>query len=265
MLNQDQVILCGMMVLNADQCDETLRQAFPDQAERQQLSMRALHLYDAYLGIVNAALEDSFDPMTMVAFKGFLALELDMVKQDRIATVWSVSDLLAQYDLIEERDITFALSQDESFDSETYLAKRPLQARIDYYNSWFRIAKGKGMHVDLTALDPHLSTSSKQFLREELGRYVAEKNKYDARTDVELIIGILQGYVSEWPGRELTAGSLSPTDTASFVAQITEHSNWQTAQSGLSKKDAKKNLGYISNVIRHFFIPSGIFASIGRP
>lgn len=170
-------MLCGMMVLSAEQCEETLEQTFPGEAERQQRVMLVLNLYDANLGIVDAALEDSFDPMTLVAFKGFLAVELGMPKQDRIATVWSVGDLLLAHGLIEERDIPFALSQDERFDEETYYSKRVLQARIDYYNRWFRIAKVKALHVDLTALDPHLSTSSKQYLREKLGSYLAEKNK----------------------------------------------------------------------------------------
>lgn len=49
--------------------------------------MLALHLYDAYLGVVDAALEDSFDPMTMVSFKGFLAVEFEMPKPDRIITM----------------------------------------------------------------------------------------------------------------------------------------------------------------------------------
>lgn len=33
MLNQDQIILSGMMMLSEDQCEETLGKAFPDQPE----------------------------------------------------------------------------------------------------------------------------------------------------------------------------------------------------------------------------------------
>jgi hypothetical protein len=265
MLNQDQIILCGMMMFSAEQCEETLSEAFPGQSERQEHAMRALHLYDAYLGVVDAALEDSFDPMTMVSFKGFLAVELEMPKPDRIITVWTVSDLLAVYGLIEERDIQFAISQDEAFERSAYLAKRPIQARIAYYNSWYAISDGHGIYVDLSVLEPLLSDASKEFLRSQLRDYLATKDEFGAQMDVQLIIGILQGYMAKWPSRELSGDSLSQVETTSLIAKITEESNFQLAYTDFSTKHALKNLAYLNNVIYGFFIRSGIFASLDQP
>lgn len=261
MLNQDQIILCGMMMLSEDQCAETLGKTFPDQPEMQERAMRALRLYDAYLGVIDAAIEDSLKPMTMVAFKGFLAVELDMPKPDRIATVWSVSDLLAVYGVIEERDIQFALSQDEAFARSAYLAKQPLQARIAYYNSWFAVADGNGIYVDLSALEHLLSDTSKQFLRCQLSAYLVAKDEYRALTDSQLITSILQGFVARWPFRELSNGALSQKETASFIVRIIEESNFQMNNAGFSRQDTQENLVYVTNVINGFFIRTGIFTS----
>lgn len=260
MLKQDQILACGMTMLNPTQCELSLREAFPDQIERQQRVMLALNFYDAYLAIIDAPIDNALNPMTMVGFKGFLATELEMSKAELTVTVWAVSDLLALYGLIREGDVQFALSQDEAFDRCTYQGLNRLQDRISYYASWFAIQSGQGVYVDFTILDPHLSRSSQQFLRNHLGMYMIDKDADRAEMDARFITSIIQGYVTRWPHRDLSR-ALSVKETRSFIAEINAESDNQMARAGFTARDARINRGYLANVIQGFFIPADIFTT----
>lgn len=260
MLRQDQILACGMTMLNPAQCELSLKETFPDQIERQQRVMRALNFYDAYLAIIDAPIDDAPDPMTMVGFKGFLATELEMSKPALTATVWAVGDLLALYGLIREGDIQFALSQDEAFDRCTYQGLNRRQDRISFYASWFAIQSGQGVYVDFTDLDSHLSRSSQQFLRDQLGMYMIDKNADRAEMDARFVTSIIQGYVTRWPYRELSR-ALSVKETLSFIAEINTESDNQMARAGFTARDARKNREYLADVIQGFFMPAGIFTA----
>ncbi len=260
MLKQDQILACGMTMLNPTQCELSLRETFPDQIERQQRVMVALNLYDAYLAIIDAPIDATLDSMKMVGFKGFLATELEMSKAELTATVWAVSDLLALYGLIREGDVRFALSQDEAFDRCTYQGLNRLQDRISFYASWFAIESGQGVYVDFTNLDPHLSRSSQQFVRDQLGRYMVDKDADRAEMDARLITSIIQGYVTRWPHRELSR-ALTAKETRSFIGEINIESDNQMAQAGFTARDARKNREYLADVIQDFFMPAEIFTA----
>lgn len=116
-----------------------------------------------------------------------------------------------------------------------------------------------------SALESLLSGLSMEFLRSQLKGYLAAKNEYCAETDTQLILSILQGYVARWPLRGLSNGALSQIETISFIAEIIKESNSQLAHAGFSRKVARQNLSYISNVIEDFFVPSGVFVSLDQP
>ncbi|WP_313629547.1 hypothetical protein [Pseudomonas sp.] len=264
MLKQEQIFACGMTMFNPEQCHLSLKSVFPDQPERQKRILQALHFYDAYLGITDAAIDAALDPMSMVGFKGFMASEVEMMRPDIIATAWTVSDWLVTCGLLEERFVQFALSQDESFDKRTYQSMRPIQERIRYYSSWFIIGGGEGIYVNLTTVDPKLDRSSRLFLRNKIAEYMRDKQTDQAKMDAEFITSILQGYVYKWPKRCL-AESLSPRETESFVSQIISESDRQMANAGFSRKDAQLNLEYLLNVVTKFFIGKGLFSPLAEP
>ncbi|MNL63326.1 hypothetical protein D3C87_1874550 [compost metagenome] len=62
-----------------------------------------------------------------------------------------------------------------------------------------------------------------------------------------------------WPTRELNA-TLSAMDTASFIAEMNAELKRQMACAGSSRADARRNLNLVLNVVRHFFVRSGIFS-----
>ena len=220
--------------------------------------MEALHFFDAFLGVTDASIDHAYTPRSIAAFRGFLATEVDMPAADSLKIVWAVGYCLLVGRLIKEEDVQFALSQDEAFAKRLYQETSPLPERIKYYSEWFEISCGS-FAINLSYLDSRLSESSQQFLRDRLAVYLRDKDGCQAHTDVELIYSILQGYVMRWPTRELNA-TLSAMDTASFVAEISAESNRQMACAGFSRADARRNLNLVLNVVRHFFVCSGIFS-----
>jgi hypothetical protein len=262
MLKPHQILASEWAMLNLDKLEVVMEKAFPRQPERQLQAMEALHFFDAFLGVTDASIDHAFTPRSIVEFRGFLAAEVDMPAADSLRIVWAVGEWLVAGRLIKEEDVQFALSQDEAFAKRLYQETSPLPERVKYYSEWFEVSCGS-FAIDLSYLDSRLSESSQQFLRDRLADYLRDKDGYQARTDVELIYSILQGYVTRWPTRELNA-TLSAMDTASFVAEINAESNRQMACAGFSRADARRNLNLVLNVVRHFFVRSGIFSDAGK-
>lgn len=262
MLKPSQILAAEWAVLRLDKLKVLLPEIFVQQPERLQQAIEALHFFDAYLGVTDARIDHAFTPRAILEFRGFLAAEVDMSVVESLRTVWAVGDWLVSSGLIQEKDVQFALNQDEASAMRLYREASPLPERISYYSERFEISDGS-FAIDLSWLDSSLSESSQQFLRDRFVEYLKDKDAYQARTDVELIYSVLLGYTARWPARELSA-TLTPKETKTFIAEIKVESYRQMVFAGLTRTQADQNLKFVKNVIRHFFMRSGIFAIVSR-
>lgn len=260
MLKPSQILASEWALADLDTIKVTLKLAFPRQPARQLQTMEALHFFDAFLAVTDASIDHAFTPRAILEFRGFLAAEVDMPNADSMRIVWAVGNWLVWGGLIQEKDVQFALSQGEAFTTRMYQMATPLPDRIKYYSEWFKI-RGGSFVIDLSHLDSTLSEQSQQFLRDRLVDYLRDKDTYKARTDVKLIYSLLLGYTTKWPARELSA-TLSAKETAIFIAEIKAETNRQMFFAGLTRAEAKQNLKLVMEVIRQFFMRSGIFATI---
>lgn len=71
------------------------------------------------------------------------------------------------------------------------------------------------------------------------------------------------GYVAKWPTRELSS-TLSKKETVIFLEEIKAETDRQMFFAGLTHAKAKENRKFVMNVIRHFFVRSGIFSKVAR-
>ncbi|WP_062390145.1 hypothetical protein [Pseudomonas abietaniphila] len=262
MLKPSQILASEWAVLRLDKLEVLLPKIFVQQPERLQQAIEAIHFFDAFLGITDAAIDHAFTPRAILEFRGFLAAEVDLPTADALKIVWAVGDWLLAGGLISEEDVQFALSQNETCAMRLYQEASPLPERINYYSERFEIRDGS-FAIDLSWLDSSLSEQSQQFLRERFVDYLRDKDAYQARTDVELIYSVLLGYTARWPARELSA-TLTPKETTTFIAEIKTESYRQMVFAGLTRTQADQNLKFVKNVIRHFFMRSGIFATVSR-
>lgn len=262
MLKPSQILASEWTLADLDNLNVTLKLAFPRQRERQLQTMEALHFFDAFLGVTDASIDHAFTPRSVMEFRGFLAAEVDMPIADALRIVWAVGNWLIWGGLIQEEDLQLALSQDEGFAMRMYQEAAPLPDRIKYYSEWFEI-RGGSFIIDLSYLDSVLSESSQRFLRDRFVDYLKDKDAYQARTEVELIYSLLMGYTARWPGRELSS-TLSAEETTIFIAEIKAETDRQMFFAGLTNAEADENRKLVMNVVRHFFMRSGIFATVSK-
>lgn len=258
MLKKEQVLASEWVMLELEGLELRLMEAFPKEPERRRQSKEALHFYDAFLGITDASIHTAFTSKSLTAFKGFLAAEFDMPRAEFAALVWTVGEFHEAFGMLTGQDTHLALNHDDAVAQRAYRELSPIPDRIRYYRCWFNTRCGP-FFIDLCELSSRLSESSQQFLSDRLASYMKDKELYDAQTDAELICSILQGYISKWPGRELS-NTISKKQTSTFIGEIKSESNRQMAFAGFTRSDAKKNLSLVTNVIRHFFTHNGIFA-----
>jgi hypothetical protein len=262
MLKPSQILASEWAVLSLDKVMAVLPGIYAQQPERLQQAIEALHFFDAFLGVTDASDDHLFTPRALLEFRGFLAAEVDLPAADALKIVWAVGDWLVTGGLISEQDVQFALSQDETCAMRLYQEASPLPERINYYSERFEI-RGGSFVIDLSYLDSTLNESSQQFLRDRFVDYLKDKDAYQARTDVELIYSLLMGYVAKWPARALSA-TLSKKETVIFLEEIKAETDRQMFFAGLTRAEAKQNLKFVMNVVRHFFMRSGIFATVSK-
>jgi hypothetical protein len=261
-LKPSQILASEWALLLPEKLQMVAGKAFPHQPERQMQTIEALHFYDAFLGVTDAAIHHIFTPKALLEFRGFLAAEVDLPTADALRIVWLVGDWFVRNGFINEQDVQFFLSQDQAFVQRLYLESAPIPDRIKYYSEWF-VIRGGSFAINLSYLDSILSEQSQRFLRDRLADYLKDKDAYQARTDVELIYSLLMGYVAKWPARELSA-TLSKKETVIFLEEIKAETDRQMFFAGLTNVEAKENRKLVMNVVRHFFMRNGIFVSVSK-
>jgi len=234
-------------------------------AEQEAVLHDAFSMYGAFITVIFSSRPTDpsvvYKPSMLIAFKGFLNIEMGLSIAHATETLRSVCSLFSAWGLLTDDDIARALSEPQPICDKKYLSCDPSAKEIDIFNCLFRCNDPeKAVFVDLRELSSLMRATDITHFKGLLASYLNDKVHSQGEVDATVICSFMAGLLNLHPSVSLSDLHLSAKETREFVlsAKCASINEWLRA--GHALESAWQSWGAAENVIYAFFEPNGFIA-----
>lgn len=257
MITFTQIKLRGMCMLNEESI-KRLAKVYIDAGDLGVNVLNSFYAYDAFLVITDM---DDINPANaeeLMAFEGFLNVEMNLNGEELIIAAWPIYDVLCTRHIITVEELARILNEPVSRCNEEYLSRNPSIQEIEIYQSLFTCGEpNKAVYVDFGKLRSMLSETDMSNFSQLLTTYLANTTHEEGQACGSVICGLMQGLVAEYPNTKLVDLCLGENDSMKFIRYVKYESMNQTLGAGYSVAQAWQNWGTVRELITKFFVANG--------
>jgi len=198
---------------------------------------------------------------TLLAFKGFLHLEMGLNTEEAVKILSSVLTVYKSLGALTAENITRVLKEPQPNCDEQYLLCEPSMHEIEIYNSHFGCNDpDKAIVVDLSDLKPLLSVADMTEFRVLLANHLKRKSQSLGKVEAVVICAFMAALLNQRPGGNLSDLHLTAKETRNFLLSTKCASIDSWLRAGQELDIAWQEWGAAEDVIYAFFEPNGFIA-----
>lgn len=257
MITFTQIKLRGMRMLNEESI-KRLAASYIDAGDLGIDVLNSFYAYDAFLVITGMKDINPASAEKLMAFEGFLNVEMNLNEYELITAARPVYDVLCTIGKITKEDISRILNESLPHCNEEYLSLNPSAQEIETYRSLFACREpNKAVYIDFGRLRSMLSEADMNHFSQLLEKHLANASHEEGQTCGNVICGLMQGLVAENPNTKLVDLHLGENDSKKFIRLAKHVSIDQVLKSGYPVEQAWQNWGIVRELISRFFVVNG--------
>ncbi|MNJ15421.1 hypothetical protein [Pseudomonas sp. DG56-2] len=200
-------------------------------------------------------------PSALIAFKGFLNLEMEFSTEDATRTLRSVCNLFSAWGMLTSDEVTCVLDEPQPNCDNQYLLCNPSAHEICIFSSLFRCGEpDKAVLVNLREVNSLMNTADTPHFKALLANYLNDKNHSQGEIEATVICDFMTGLLSERPGVRLRDLHLNAKETREFVLSAKCASIDNLLRAGYALETAWQYWDPAEDIIYAFFEPHGFIA-----
>lgn len=257
MITFTQIKLRGMGMLNEESIKQ-LTKIYIDAGDLRDGVLHSFYAYDAFLVTTGKNDINPANAEELMAFQGFLNVEMKLNKDELIKAARPIYDALCTNHIITEKDIFRILNEPVLRCNEEYLSRNPSAQQIEIYQSLFTCKDpDKAIYVDFGRLRSMLSETDIIHFSQLLTTYLSNTTHEEGQASGSVICGLMQGLVAENPNTKLSDLCLGENDSKKFIRSTKNASIHQALNVGFSVEQAWQNWNIVRELITKFFVANG--------